>query len=132
MILRMEERRSDLKDDSSAASAYGTMHSSSSREENMSHKDERIPPTDYTNRGYESISNDPVTSSTVILSTEKRVKELQEDPINITPYTSVGSGSIKRLSQKEVQAKISTDEISVHQNHGSKMKKHFNKDNNNW
>jgi len=125
VILRMEERRSDLKDDSSAASAYGTVHSSSSREESMSHKDDSIPPIDYTNSDYERITNDPATLSTVTLGKEERVKELQEDPINITPYTSTGSDSRQRLSHKEVQAKISTDEEWVHQNHGFKDEETF-------
>jgi len=116
----MEERRSDHKVDSRATSAYGTMHSTSSREGSMSHKDDSIPATDYTNSDYESITNDPATSSTVLLSMEKRVKDLKADPMKIIQDTSAGIGSIQRLSQKKVQAKISTDENSVHQNHGFK------------
>ena len=120
VILRMEERRRDVKDDSSAASAYETLQSSSSRGDSMSHRDSSIPPNDYNNGDYEWKTNDSATSSTVMLSMEERIKELKEDPINITSYTTAGSDSIQRLSHKEVQAKISTDEKWVHQNHGFK------------
>lgn len=122
VILRMEERRSDLKDDSSAASAYGTVHSSNIRDESMSHEDDNIPPNDHIKSDYEGIAND---SATVILSMKKRIKELREDPTNVRPCTTADSDSIQRLSHKEVQAKISTDEKCVHQNHGFKDEETF-------
>lgn len=125
VILRMEERRSDLKDDSFAASAYGAVHNSNIRDERMSHEDDSIPPNDHINSDYEGIANDSATSSTVILSMEKRIKELKEDPTNVRPCTTADSDSIQHLSHKEVQAKISTDEKCVHQNHGFKDEETF-------
>ena len=125
VILRMEERRSDFKDDSSGASAYETVNSSSSREGSLSHKDGSIPPNDYTNNDYEWLPNDSTTSGTVALSMEKRMKELKEDSINVRPYTTTSSDSIQGLSQEDVEAKTSTDEKWVHQNHGFKDEETF-------
>lgn len=125
VILRMEERRNDFKDDSSGASACETVHSRSSRGGRSSHKDGSVPPDDYTNSDYECISNDSATSSTVVLSSEKRIKELKEDSINVSPYTTATSDSIQGLSHEDVQAKISTDEKWVHQNHGFKDEETF-------
>ena len=125
VILRMEKRRSDFKDDSSGASAYETVHSSSSREGSLSHKDGSIPPNDYTNSEYEWINNDSATSSTVVLSMEKRIKELKEDSIKVRPYTCASIDSIQGLSHEDVEAKNSADETWVHQNHGFKDEETF-------
>lgn len=100
VILRMEERRRDLKDDSSTASAHGIVHSGS-REESMSRKEDRIPPNDYTNSDYEWITTDSATSSTVILSMEKRIKEVKEDPRTVRPYTTADRDSVQSLSHNE-------------------------------
>ena len=96
MILRMEERRKDLKDDSSPASAYD----SSSRAECMSRKNDRLASNEYSNSDYEWITTDSATSSTVILSMEKRTKEVK-DPIYVPPYTTAGSEGVQRLSPNE-------------------------------
>ena len=121
----MEERRSGFKDVSSGASAYETVHSSSSREGSLCHKDGSIPPNDYTNIDYEGITNDSATSGTVALSVERRIKELKEDHINVRPYTTASSDSIQGLSHEDVEAKMSTDETWVHQNHGFKDEEIF-------
>ena len=120
VILRMEERRTDFKDDSYGASAYETVHSSSSREGSLSHKDGSILPNDYANSDYECITNDSTTSST-----EKRIKELKEDSVNVRPYTSGSSDSIQAPSHEDVEAKITIDEKWVHQNHGFKDEETF-------
>lgn len=125
VILKMEERRRDFKDDSCGASAYETVHSSSSREGGLSHKDGSIPPNNYTNSDYELITNDSATSSMAALSMERRIKELKEDPINVRPYTTASSDNIQGLTHEDVEAKISTDEKWVHQNHGFKDEETF-------
>lgn len=113
VILRMEERRNDFKDDSSGASAYETVHSSSSRGGSFSHKDGSVPPDDYTNSDYECITNDSATSRTLELSTEKGIKELKEDSISVSPYTTASSDNIQGLLHEDVEAKMGSPESWV-------------------